>query len=348
MAGTMERMQGTETKMELPDGFAIRAATMEDLSAAKEIADLCDIDVIGQRTGFSSRFDIFWTSPDCEIERDVRVIEGEDGKVVAFAHVLCDPPHVRARVIGYVSPQFCGRGLGTLLMSWGEGRSREKTERAPSGARTKMQQWVLAGDERSAALMRGHGLKVVRHFVYMITDLDGAPEAPVWPKGIELRPVTLGEHGRLIARTDDEVFRDHWGFAPMTEEEHYERFKHWMENDPELDVNLWYVAWSGEEIAGLLLCWPKAEDNPEIGYLGVLGVRRPWRGKGLGLALLRHAFGEFYRQGKKQAALHADAENLTGALRLYHKAGMRIHRRFEHYEKELRPGVELATTALGD
>ena len=108
------------------------------------------------------------------------------------------------------------------------------------------------------------------------------------------------------------------------------------------------MAWSGEEIAGISLCWPKGEGDPEKGYIGILGVRRAWRGKGLGLALLQHSFVEFYRRGKKQATLHADAENITGALRLYTKAGMHIHRQFDNYEKELRAGEELSTQTLDD
>jgi hypothetical protein len=38
-----------------------------------------------------------------------------------------------------------------------------------------------------------------------------------------------------------------------------------------------------------------------------------------------------------------DAYNLTGALRLYERAGMRMYRKFNTYEKELRAGVELST-----
>jgi hypothetical protein len=43
-----------------------------------------------------------------------------------------------------------------------------------------------------------------------------------------------------------------------------------------------------------------------------------------------------------------DAENLTGALNLYRKAGMSVHRQYNLYEKELRAGKELATTTAGD
>jgi ribosomal protein S18 acetylase RimI-like enzyme len=38
--------------------------------------------------------------------------------------------------------------------------------------------------------------------------------------------------------------------------------------------------------------------------------------------------------------LGVDADNLTGALRLYRKAGMQVKRRIDLFEKELRPGRE--------
>ena len=80
--------------------------------------------------------------------------------------------------------------------------------------------------------------------------------------------------------------------------------------------------------------------------MNILGVRGPWRKRGIGLALLRHAFGEFYRRGKRKAGLGVDAENLTGALRLYKNAGMHVHQAFNIFEKEIRPGREISVQSL--
>jgi mycothiol synthase len=77
-----------------------------------------------------------------------------------------------------------------------------------------------------------------------------------------------------------------------------------------------------------------------------VGVRRPWRRQGLALALLRHAFGEFYRRDIQGAALVVDATSLTGATKLYEKAGMQVFRQFDSYEKVLRPGVDLSTQGV--
>jgi mycothiol synthase len=53
---------------------------------------------------------------------------------------------------------------------------------------------------------------------------------------------------------------------------------------------------------------------------------------------LQHSFGALYRASKRKVSLEVDAENATGATRLYEKAGMHVERRVEIFEKELRPG----------
>jgi len=114
------------------------------------------------------------------------------------------------------------------------------------------------------------------------------------------------------------------------------------------DPTLWFLAMDGDEIAGISLCRPYAYDDPDMGFVNVLAVRRPWRKRGLGLALLRHSFNEFYHRGKRKVGLGVDAQNLTGALHLYEKAGMHVHRQFDSYEKELRAGREISVQSLSE
>ena len=72
-------------------------------------------------------------------------------------------------------------------------------------------------------------------------------------------------------------------------------------------------------------------------------VRRRWRKLGLGLALLQHSFRQLHERGKKGVSLDVDASNLTGATRLYEKAGMSVTRQSDMYVQQLRPGRELWT-----
>jgi mycothiol synthase len=124
-----------------------------------------------------------------------------------------------------------------------------------------------------------------------------------------------------------------------------ERWQHFMDHNPDLDPALWFMALDGDEVAGVSLCYAKSHDDPKLGWVGTLGVCRPWRKRGLGLVLLQHSFGELYRRGQCKVGLGVDADSLTGATRLYLKAGMQPDPKYTYYfyEKELRPGIELAT-----
>jgi mycothiol synthase len=49
-----------------------------------------------------------------------------------------------------------------------------------------------------------------------------------------------------------------------------------------------------------------------------------FRKRGLGSALLLHAFAGLYARGERRMGLGVDATNETGATRLYESAGMRV------------------------
>jgi len=102
------------------------------------------------------------------------------------------------------------------------------------------------------------------------------------------------------------------------------------------DPGLWFLAWDGNQLAGVTICRFKGS----AGWISTLGVRQPWRKQGLGRALLQQAFSEFYRRGARIIELAVDAQNLTGATRIYERAGMRVEHEFVIFEKELRPGTE--------
>jgi ribosomal protein S18 acetylase RimI-like enzyme len=163
--------------------------------------------------------------------------------------------------------------------------------------------------------------------------LDGPPPEPKFPKGIELRPFIKGEHDVAIWQAQNEAFRDHWGSHDVTLEE-WKRSKF---DDPEFDPTLWPIAWDGDQVAGFSM----NRYRMGIGWIRTLGVRRPWRKRGLGEALLLHSFGEFYRRGTKTIGLGVDAQNPTGATCLYQKVGMYAASEFITFEKELRPGRDI-------
>ena len=130
----------------------------------------------------------------------------------------------------------------------------------------------------------------------------------------------------------EEAFAFEWGHRRRPYEEWRKRVYGWRNFDPSLVP----VAWDGDEIAGVSLNYPKRMGD--WGWIGSIGVRPAWRGRGLGLALLHESFARFRRIGETAVALGVDAENPTGATRLYERAGMRVLYQADLWQKELRAG----------
>jgi ribosomal protein S18 acetylase RimI-like enzyme len=166
----------------------------------------------------------------------------------------------------------------------------------------------------------------------MEIELQEAPKIPSFPEGIELRPFLLEAHNQAVFEAHEQAFSDHWGHTPGT----FESWKHHLIEPESFDPSLWFIAWDGDQIAGYSICRYRMGS----GWVGTLGVRPPWRKRGLGEALLLHSFGEFYKRGTRIIGLGVDAQNPTGATRLYQKAGMHVASDSIVYEKELRAGRE--------
>jgi mycothiol synthase len=161
----------------------------------------------------------------------------------------------------------------------------------------------------------------------MAIDLRGEPEAPVWPAGIAVRSLDPERELDAFHAAVSESFAEHWG-GPRTRE----RLRAAVEQE-DFDPTLWFLAVDGREIAGTVECLRRGGS----GYVRYLGVREPWRGRGLGRALLRHGLRELYGRGLRRVALGVDANNASGAVRLYEGEGMTVEIAAVTLEKELRP-----------
>jgi len=189
-------------------------------------------------------------------------------------------------------------------------------------------------DEPARRVYEEAGFRLVRHSLRMLIDLDGEVAEPSWPEGIVVRAFEPGLDDEAVYAAHLESFADHWEFTTIP----YDEWRHWMFRPP-FDPSIWFLACDGDEMAGLCLCRPEETGEPDMGWVSVLGVRPRWRRRGLALALLRHAFAEFHRRGKAKLGLGVDAENTTGAVRLYERAGMRIVRQYDIVEKSVSAGA---------
>jgi mycothiol synthase len=312
-------------------GFRLRAAQWSDLEAvAQLIYDDCAAGGDTTVAVTPEELKHEWETPGFDLERDAFIVETRDGRVAGYEEFSNEYAHAKLRTDGYVHPDFTGHGIGTALLRFVETRAREEIALAEPDVRVVLRSLIDNRDPSSHELHRNEGYQPLRYHWRMEIVLDGPPAEPKFPAGIELRPFVKGEHDVVVWQAQNEAWRDHWGSHDVTLEE----WKRSRFDDPEYDPSLWAIAWDGDEVAGFTL----NRYRMGVGWIRMLGVRRRWRKRGLGEALLLHSFGEFYRRGTKTIGLGVDAQNPTGATRLYQKVGMYIASEFVTYEKELRSG----------
>jgi ribosomal protein S18 acetylase RimI-like enzyme len=254
-----------------------------------------------------------------ELERDVRLLHDADGRLAAAGDVVRRAGAAAAE--NYVHPDFTGRGLGAYLVGWSEGRAREL-------GFSLVRNGILSTDERGRELLTSRGYRIVRHYYRMVAELgDDLPE-PEWPEGIELRTIAAGEE-RELYEADREAFAEEWGRPQRSFEEWWAK----VSGSESFDASLTFVAWDGGRVAGYAICALEFGG----GFVNLIGVRPEWRRRGVGLALLRHAFRALRARGVDRVGLGVDALNPTGATRLYERAGMHVLFQADVYEKELEP-----------
>ena len=250
---------------------------------------------------------------------ELRVIEGDRG-LEAYADFLPTEDTDWAWIDLRQHPDH--PDSGAALLDHFEARAREL-------GRTAVRVIVAERDAATRELAESRGYAPIRYAFRMIIELGDESRA-VFPDGITVRPMRPGEEHDVYLATND-AFADHWGFHPSS----FESWREWNLGRDGSRPDLWWLALDGDEIAGVCLNRFADDGDPEHGYVHVLGVRRPWRRRGLGEALLRHSFRDFGERGCRRVSLDVDGENTTGAVRLYERVGMHAERRSDTYEKRL-------------
>ncbi|HYF64879.1 MAG TPA: GNAT family N-acetyltransferase [Herpetosiphonaceae bacterium] len=328
--------------------YTLRPATMDDVAAVTELENICCIEESGRPETKESDMRLEFETPGFNLETDTRLVHDQSDKLVGYINVWdTSKPHVNIFLGGRVHPEHRGQGIGTAMLQWGEERARQSIAKAPEGAQVTISQGCLSTDAPTADLFKLQGFALTRHFWRMVAELDGPPAAPALADGITIRPFDPASELPAVVKALSDSFKDHWGYVDEPFEDKLAKWEQYIADHENYDPNLFFVALDGGQIAGIALCWKKTVEDPEMGWVGTLGVRREWRRKGVGLALLLHSFNEFYARGQKRVGLGVDASSLTGATRLYEKAGMRANRQWDRYEKVLRPGVDLRTQTAG-
>lgn len=297
----------------------VRDATREDADAIAVVCNAATQALYGQGDASATEVRSWFDIPGLA----ATVVEAE-GEIVGYMDVREEDARVYLDV--RVAPEAQGNGVAGLLVERAEEWARAH---APTGSSLRAFASERDGELRDAVEAAGYDM--VRHSYSMEVELPDEIEEPVLPEGVSLRLFAGGDADEhLVYDTIMESFADHWDFHPTA----FDLWRGFLFRDGQ-DSSLWWIAEQDGEAAGVCVNQWHHSGDPQFGWIGTLGVRRPWRRRGLGRALLLHSFRDFQGRGATRVGLGVDAENTTGAVRLYESVGMRPVRRNDNYWKTL-------------
>jgi mycothiol synthase len=297
---------------------SLRPPTLDDVPAITWLFNRVTEELFGEADESEEDVRLFLTSDELDPAEDVRLVE-IDGELVGYADVWPHPHPtywVDVRVLPSDDREFRRR-----LLDWSLERARAK-----DGKHAIVGVWST--DESMRSAVRDAGFKRTRGSYRMRIEFEDELEEPRPPDGVRIRSMRPDD-APVAHAIHQETFEDMWGFFPTS----FEDWQHWFLGENH-DWSLFFLAEADSEPAGVALCRPKPTE-PDIGAIRIVGVRRPWRRKGVGRALMLRAFREFRGRGMRGASLGVDAESLTGAQRLYASVGMHVDRESDIYEKTL-------------
>lgn len=311
--------------MDVLAGYAFRSPTDADLDA---VAGVLLADQLAD--GVEPTLDAYflrqvWSRPGFDLATDAWVVTDDAGTIVAYGQAREEEPGLVGSW-GVVHPSHRGRGVGPALFDRIEARAAELLAGAES---PRFRHSINARDDAAAAMARAHGLRPVLHFWHMQIDLDGPIDPGPPPDGIEIDPLSPSDDLRPVHAILEAAFVDDPG-DPMTP------FDEWLEehtSSPTHDPTLWLLARDGGTPVGALT----ASGDDEGGWVDWLAVLASHRGRGIGIALLRRAFSEFATRGIHRVRVNVDAENVTGATRVYERVGMFVANRWDLWERSSKP-----------
>ncbi len=302
--------------------MTLRPPREDEFEAMLELMNAHQLAAFGEADVTVEELRLWLTTPYVVVDRDLRVLE-RDGRLIGYVDVdpnADEPPKWWCDL--KVAPEADADEVMAELVAWLE-------ERASEGGVLRI--WTGATDARIVDAAARLGFAPARHSYRMEIALDGIGPKPDWPEGVTVRTIAADEERHVY-----QLVKEVWQDASDPIDETFDEWAHWTTRSDSYDPSLWFLATEGSEVAGFSLCRQDTND-PNAGYVASLGVRRPWRRRGLGEALLQHSFREFRKRGYGRATLGVDASSPTGATRLYERAGMRVYRDTVFLEREVKP-----------
>lgn len=293
-----------------------RAPTLEDIPSL--IALFAEEAAGGPGETSEDELRTWLTSPDDRLA--FQVWEDDAGRLAAYADAVVRQGSTTVAVDVRIPERTLTPELLAAVHGWAGAHGRVH------GA-VRLRDALPSGIARER-LLADQGFAVVRCFFHMRIDLVAEPDCPVWPDEIDVSTFRA-EDARSVYDAVTIAFADHWEHHPRT----FEDWRHTHVDASDHDPELWLLARASGAIAGVCLCLPHDAARPEVGWVAIVAVLRPWRRRGLATALLTESFRRFWARGTRSVGLGVDAESPTGAVGLYERVGMYVEHRLAAWDR---------------
>ena len=255
-------------KASLPEGYRARPATLDDVPSAADLINRFSQHVTGNNLVRAESLRADWEGVEFDPASSVMLVEDSNQQLVGTAEVWdTDAMPVSPDIWGNVDPEHERLGIGTYLLEWGIQRCGQVLERVPAEARVDVRVPIHHAHQPSIDLLADHGFELARHFWRMVIELDQDIQTSPLPEGLQLRPFNKKEHAETLYRAEDEAFKDHYGHVEEPFEEGFRRWSGHLLEGTYYDPSLIFVAWDGDEIAGVSICRDRADEDPDMGWI---------------------------------------------------------------------------------
>ena len=240
----------------------------------------------------------------------------------------------RVHAEGCVHPDHRRQGLGRLILNGAAERAAElHAQQAPARPAELI---VYANDRNPGvrALAESLGMWPVRWWFEMDRDLTVPIEPAPVPDGLRVGRYEP-EFDDVLRLAHNEAFAGHWGSA----ERDPAFWRQWVSGARAFRPDVSRLLWAGDELAGYVLAYEYEADTEATGvreaWIGQVGTRPPFRGRGIASTLLTHALAACREQDYERASLSVDTSNATGALSLYERVGFVVTERATSFGRAL-------------
>ena len=333
--------------------FSIRTMESVDLAPLVEMLNLASLSTVGGRSAVIAESGKLRRTDGVPPSAAQVVAVNSRGQLIGYQYLSSSAPYVIQETGGSIHPDFDSLALRVALLDWAEAKASANIPSAPDFARLLLYWNIYEQDRTALDFLLANGFSFARQWIHMAVEMETAPAKPLMAGGITIKPLDPARDWSKVDPALDEAFADHWGHVDEaallspTERKAAPEPESASEPEPIDDDPYWnssglcFVAWDGDTVVGSCLCNARTVEDEDSGKLGSLSVRRQYRGRGIGKALALTALNEFYRRGTRRVITDTDGESFSLSYRLYESVGMKIFRRQNLYEKELRRGKEL-------